>query len=208
MDAEVIPTLDALCVRLREEFQRGTDDLEHRIKRVLGQYRADPEEWGQFAVFDPYKYTRNLIEQNEHYLLMLLCWSPCQQSPIHDHAGSDCWLRVLKGDLVETLYDYVENVPPIPRRNTCFHAGQISYINDTLGIHMMSNKSCETSVCTLHLYAPPYSTCQVFERDTGRALVKPITFHTIRGVKTKDYDAPACPSNTIAPLMTDVSPTA
>jgi len=52
-------------------------------------------------------------------------------SPIHDHAGSNCWLRVLKGSMCETQYDYKEDIKPEPTGVQYYHPGQISYINGT-----------------------------------------------------------------------------
>jgi len=50
----------------------------------------------------------------------------------------------------------------------------------------MANPEDGTS-CTLHCYAPPYSTCKVFCRETGKARVAPVMYHTIRGEKTQHY---------------------
>ena len=64
---------------------RGTDDdpvnvLFRRLDLSLG-------EWKKYALFDPMKnYTRNLIAtDDETYTLLLLCWNPSKESPIHDH---------------------------------------------------------------------------------------------------------------------------
>jgi len=53
------------------------------------------------------KYTRNLIATDErNFALMLLCWNPQRGSPIHSHAGSECLLRVLRGQLLESSYTF------------------------------------------------------------------------------------------------------
>ena len=31
---------------------------------------------------------------NRSYTLMLLCWTPYKESPIHDHPCDGCWLRL------------------------------------------------------------------------------------------------------------------
>ena len=45
------------------------------------------EEWEPYAFWDADKlYTRNLVSTDgESYTLLLLCWNPGKESPIHDH---------------------------------------------------------------------------------------------------------------------------
>ncbi len=68
-------------------------------------------EWKKYALFEPMKnYTRNLIAtDNATFTLLLLCWNPDKESPIHDHPCDGCWLRVCAGNVRETRYaiDYV-----------------------------------------------------------------------------------------------------
>lgn len=58
------------------------------------------------------RYTRNLIASDDkHFTLMLLCWNCNKASPIHNHNGSECFLRVLQGDVIEYKYcvDYTNS---------------------------------------------------------------------------------------------------
>lgn len=149
----------------------------------------------------------------------MLCWNPHQESPIHSHSGSECFMRVLRGDLVESQYawknrtgacltansespcnkEFVDitsascglqrvdssSLEPLPCSNEpspyslpcaskssqqcpeavsecqrmapqCVNnlkAGDVAYINDSLGLHKVENKSDHPAV-TLHLYLP------------------------------------------------------
>jgi hypothetical protein len=49
--------------------------------------RFDKQDWEAYAHFDASRhYTRNLIATDHvSYTLLLLCWNPGQESPIHDH---------------------------------------------------------------------------------------------------------------------------
>ncbi|KAI3645040.1 hypothetical protein MP228_011204 [Amoeboaphelidium protococcarum] len=72
-------------------------------------------DWRQYAFYDPYRYTRNLVDDgNGKYNLLLLCWGPRQVSPVHDHSGSHCLLKVMSGELQETRYDWPQGrvMPP------------------------------------------------------------------------------------------------
>lgn len=118
--------------------------------------------WTKYSLFDSNKpYTRNLIStDHETYTLLLLCWNPEQESPIHDHPCDGCWLQVLHGDIRENRYDRELNcVSEIDYRE-----GELSYITDNVGYHKVANPTQRPSV-TLHLYAPPFETCQCWHSD-------------------------------------------
>ena len=56
-----------------------------------------------------FRYTRNLIDAgNGKFNLMCLCWGEGHGSSIHDHADSHCFVKILRGDLQETMYDWPE----------------------------------------------------------------------------------------------------
>lgn len=40
---------------------------------------------------------------------MILCWNEGQSSAIHDHADSHCFLKVLKGGLMEVKFAFPTN---------------------------------------------------------------------------------------------------
>ena len=62
--------------------------------------------WERYAFFDDKKnYTRNLVATDgKTFTLVLLCWSPGRESPIHDHPCDGCWLQILEGAIVESRY--------------------------------------------------------------------------------------------------------
>ena len=39
---------------------------------------------------------------------LILVWTPGRESPIHDHAGSHCVMKVLQGTLKETRFKWPE----------------------------------------------------------------------------------------------------
>ena len=52
---------------------------------------------------------RNLVRAGEWYNVWVMCWKNGQRSPVHDHAASGCVVRVLKGTLTETRYEFAPN---------------------------------------------------------------------------------------------------
>ncbi len=88
--AEFVDALPQILRRQKEQpgefLQRGTeDDPVNILFRRLDLSREDV--WRKYALFEPMKnYTRNLIAtDDETYTLLLLCWNPGKESPIHDH---------------------------------------------------------------------------------------------------------------------------
>ena len=49
----------------------------------------------EFIRFDDAQYQRNLVSEARWYHLLVLCWRSGQRSPIHNHAGSTCGMRIL-----------------------------------------------------------------------------------------------------------------
>jgi len=176
--------------------------------RLAGDDMVSPDALRPYIFFDGQKpYTRNVVTVNEHYALIAMCWSPGRSSPVHDHAGSGCWLRVISGGLTESLYsgpsgeggdkafpdeplsssdgeaDAAATTAPavdcsdggggvaahtdralrlVSRRP--LRSGSCSYMADDLGLHAVSNASSVTPAVSLHCYAPPFASCQVFGR--------------------------------------------
>ena len=67
------------------------------LRSLLTHYEPDLAEYRKYALFEPSKlYTRNLVASSDQFDLLLLCWNPGKQSPIHDHSGSHCHMKVIE----------------------------------------------------------------------------------------------------------------
>ncbi|KAI9024333.1 RmlC-like cupin domain-containing protein [Phycomyces nitens] len=180
------------------------------IIRLMEQYSSNSKDWAKYAMFDHSRaYTRNLIDDgNGKFNLMILAWSKDQQSPIHNHSGSHCIMKILDGELQETLYDWpcrveesgesaditaavAETEPTIGggtplnvSRDTVYHANQVTYVHDSIGLHRIRNPSQQQGAVSLHLYTPPYQLCKTFEEKTGKARSSGVcTFYSVKGTQ-------------------------
>jgi cysteine dioxygenase len=73
--------------KLKEQFASADMPAPELIQKTMGDYiEAGHSDWREFALFCPIKYSRNLIEFNENFELIILCWLPGQESPIHNHS--------------------------------------------------------------------------------------------------------------------------
>lgn len=50
-------------------------------------------------------------------------------------------------------------------RNELYTAGQLLYMEDSMGYHRMSNPSKEELAVSLHLYCPPYHQCKIWANE-------------------------------------------
>ena len=123
--------------------------------RTMEQLDVEFEDIETFAKFSPHSYQRNLIHQGPHYQALILCWKNGQRSPIHDHRGSACGVRIIKGVATETLFEKGPNGHIRATFSRDLHAGQVcgSYDDD---IHQVSNlQAQDADLITLHVYSPP-----------------------------------------------------
>ncbi|ETN68964.1 hypothetical protein RB195_025914 [Necator americanus] len=183
-------TLNELIAKLREIFADDHVDV-NEVMRAMESYKSNPSDWRQFAVFDEHKYTRNLVDiGNGKYNLMILCWGPGMGSSIHDHTDAHCFVKILDGALTETKYEWPDKdnqEAPMKKTDvTRFDENGVSYMSDKLGLHRMENPSHSDSAVSLHLYIPPYETCNAFDERTGKKTKCQVTFFTKYGMKV-DY---------------------
>lgn len=158
-------SFDALAGILTDELRRGKDI--QRITRILESLRFNPKEFRRYAHWNAGKYTRNLIGYNAAFTLLMLCWDCGQESPIHDHAGSNCFMKILEGELHEVRYDASDASKLRLKAITQLRDEAVAYIDDTQGVHKMVNPNVEKGAISLHIYIPPYTKCSIFNLRDG-----------------------------------------
>lgn len=102
---------------------------------------------------------RFLLEKNEDWELVLMIWGPDSKSPIHDHGGSSCWARLLKGHLTEKTF-FKQNLLLVFEANLELH--KINFVDKDEGVHQLTNSSNEMAY-TIHLYSKPLGLCNVYD---------------------------------------------
>lgn len=173
------------------------------IRRLLERLEVNQDEFARFAHFDADKrYTRNLIATEEQteatlgFTLLLLCWNPGKESPVHDHPCDGCWFRVIQGSVCETRYllpDKDSVCRALVRTGECTAAsGDVAYMDDSMGLHKVGNPSPSVPAMTLHLYSPPFSKCSVWmdESNSERRCQPTVTYYSENG-EVLDYECGA-----------------
>ncbi|XP_054712735.1 cysteine dioxygenase type 1-like [Uloborus diversus] len=185
-----INTLDDLIRELRAVFENDRVNVE-RVQDLMSAYKSNPREWIKFAKFDRHRYTRNLVDEgNGKYNLMLLAWAEGQGSSIHDHANSHCFMKMLDGSLREVRFAWPTEEDEEEKEmqrigETLLHTNEVTYMNDSLGLHRVENPSHTQTACSLHLYSPAFDTVLLFDQRTGHKTRGKVTFWSKYGERTE-----------------------
>ncbi|MEM7228667.1 MAG: cysteine dioxygenase family protein [Planctomycetota bacterium] len=154
------------------EFFDALDQHDHSVPIdelvvLMQSLTLDRAEVCDHVKFCDEKYGRNLIRLGKGYAALVLCWQDGQKSPIHDHRGSACGVKVLDGVASETQYEVGADGMLHETVTHRYPTGHVcgSYDAD---IHVMYNDQgdgCE--LVTLHVYTPPLSTIHMYTLDSA-----------------------------------------
>ena len=145
-------------------------DFESRHDRIslslltnsLKDIPLSPQDFGVLAAFDESGYRRNLLYDTAHFRALLLCWRSGQRSPIHNHRGSDCFVRVIAGTATEVAFKRAMSGKLSPTKVTRVSQGEICASSD-MDIHIIGNfEKPGTNLISLHVYTPPLLGMETF----------------------------------------------
>lgn len=118
------------------------------LQAIISEYQG--YDWEEFIRPKSKLYVRSKVYQDVLHDIYIITWPPGQSAPIHDHAAHGCWLRVLQGEIHETIYN--NKFEPI--REQQLQVGKIGFMHNDIGLHSIDNTSDKIAV-TLHVYSPP-----------------------------------------------------
>lgn len=106
-------------------------------------------------------YQRNIILTTEHFEMVLITWKPGQDTPIHDHEGSDCAFQIVLGETTETIYELNAAGLAVPVAERIYLPGTVCAAGEP-DIHRISNET-EGDLINLHIYTPPLDGFRVYD---------------------------------------------
>ena len=128
------------------------------LPAIMDWFREEPltvQDLTSYLTFNPARYVRNLVHNGPAYQALVLCWRNGQRSPIHNHRGSNCGVRVLRGVATETLFARAPNGLIFATGSRDLPAGHVCASADD-DIHQVSNlQAGRADLVTLHVYSPP-----------------------------------------------------
>lgn len=164
-------SLSELVTALAEEDRANYRGIIRSMKIPISAFEP-------FCSWSKDAYTRNCIVENEEFELILLCWEAGQKTPIHDHGGEECWVRIIQGEFGETIYKADKGGQLNVIKSSVSKTGDISYMVDFMGYHHLENQS-ESRGMSLHLYAKPIRSCNMFDKDSGESVHKELEYNTV-----------------------------
>jgi cysteine dioxygenase len=138
------------------------------LERWLARTEVTFEVVRPFLLFSPEHYVRNLMHAGPSYQALVLCWQSGQRSPIHDHRGSSCAVKIVSGVATETAFAKAANGMIYATGSRQLAAGD-SCASEDADIHQMSNLQQEgTDLVTLHIYSPPLFRMNMYSLTDGK----------------------------------------
>jgi cysteine dioxygenase len=104
--------------------------------------------------FDGTPYTRIPVHRDGVIEIVVICLAEGQTSSVHDHQGSSCVVRVVRGKILESLFSDAGDGTLGFERNHCLGQGDVSAL-DGSQVHQLINLDKQGSVL-LNFYSPPF----------------------------------------------------
>ena len=164
-------SLNELISALKNEQSTKYHDILHSMEIPKSAFEI-------FCSWSESTYTRNCIFESERFELILICWQSNQKTPIHDHGGEECWVKVIDGEFKETVYKSNEVSEVNILKTNLFKVGDISYMIDFMGCHQLKNLSSHRAL-SLHLYAKPIRNCNIYDEKSKEFVQKKMSYHTV-----------------------------
>lgn len=128
------------------------------LLREVGAVHLALDDVRSAVASDPLAYVRTLIHSGPCYEALIMCWLPNQRSPIHDHGGSACAVRIVSGAAVEMIYALDPSGLASPVSQSLFTSGDVVCSADA-DVHSLANALTGNApgelLVTLHIYSPP-----------------------------------------------------
>lgn len=166
-----IESLNELVTALSEEERTKYDDIIRSMKIPPGVFQ-------EYCSWSNESYTRNCIVENERFELILLCWEKGQITPIHDHGGEECWVKVIEGELKETIYQEDETGEMKSSGSAISKSNHVTYMTDFMGFHKLENLSDKRSM-SLHIYGKPIRNCKIFDEKSRKFVSKNMVYSNV-----------------------------
>ncbi len=115
-----------------------------------------------FAKWTTKPYTRVCLFENKDFELILICWNPKAQTPIHDHDEQSCRVFFFDSPFQENIY-CEEGVESLKVRE--MEIGSSAGMKKGRHCHALKNMS-DQPVMTLHLYHEPIKSCRVRKHES------------------------------------------
>lgn len=125
------------------------------VRKLLTEADLSEGEVGPYVDVPGASYARRTVVRRENYEMLVLTWAPGQASPAHDHSGSLCGLKVVRGELTEQFFEAMPGGYVRPTTASHLGTGNIT-LDPGVVVHALGNRPEATeTLVTVHVYSPP-----------------------------------------------------
>ncbi len=117
------------------------------------------EDWLSYIDPNTTGISKNILYLSCNIELIIISWVGGYETLPHDHSSNGCWLKLLSGNLVETMYDH--RIEEVGTKN--ISSNQLSFMHNNFGYHSIKNK-LDTNSYSVHIYSPPKHKTTYFEK--------------------------------------------
>lgn len=187
--------VQSLCQLGPTEFQVD------KVAEILSAHSLRESSITSLCGFLDNKYARHSIFRNDQFDMMLICWKPGQVTPVHSHNGQRGWVRVLRGRIQETRFQYRGCDSPqnfIGGEIDCIAGGgairleeqgtrdfavgpAVTSVDREQSIHRLGNvwqDADSENAVTLHVYSLPHDSCVSYDMETRTCQRRELAFDT------------------------------
>jgi cysteine dioxygenase len=145
---------------------RGRVDL-GVLSKMLAETNVTRADVESRCIFGVRGYKRNVISESPFYELLAICWRSGHVTPIHDHRGVSCAIRVVEGTGTEIRFRLTESGLVCPVAINQMPPGYVCAADDA-DIHQVANMQAPgADLVTLHIYSPPIAKMNTYEFKTS-----------------------------------------
>ena len=102
---------------------------------------------------------RQILLESSHNQLVLMLWGKNSATPIHGHGGSDCYMKILYGEIFESLYHPFTTTI---KTKKLVKQSELTQIEDSTHFHKLV---ALRPAISLHLYSNPLKFIQTFHPE-------------------------------------------
>lgn len=149
-------------------------DTTEQVRSVLAKMPVEEASLAPYLTWDRQHYTRNLIDKNDLYELIAVCWEVGQHSSVHNHRDQNCWMAAPIGRLlVENFHVRFQDI----EAGTCelqasnsveLTAANPCAVDPQEPVHRVVNpRETNQRAVSLHVYSRPFDSCVVYSPEQG-----------------------------------------
>lgn len=170
----------------------------------LADVSVDDASLRRYLCWEAGRYTRNSIYRDDVFELLAVCWEKGSASPIHNHAGQDCWLYIHTGQLCIDSFDLVdpehcgrEGSEICVRKRERIHtveAGTVDHRGPDNDLHrVMNRRAFDARAVSLHIYSRPFDSCITYDAARGVARRVSMRYDSVNGERCTEASTPLKP---------------